>query len=97
MYKVVLMDKNISTLLGEVKAATKWSEHRLAEELGTSQPTVNRILNGQDECKGSTFRAITDLHARQCLSKAAKRRRRAGEKAATADDVDPNNLPTAPI
>lgn len=57
------MDKNISTLLREIKAVTGWSEPVIAEKLGISQPTVNRILNGQSDCKGSTYRAISDLHA----------------------------------
>jgi transcriptional regulator with XRE-family HTH domain len=56
------MDKKISTLLREIKNATGWSESRLASKLDTSQPTVNRILNGQEDCKGSTYRAITALH-----------------------------------
>lgn len=66
------MDKNISTLLKEIKAETGWSEPRIAEELGTSQPTVNRILNGQDDCKGSTMRAIESLHKRVCVDAVAK-------------------------
>lgn len=56
------MDKDISTLLGEIKEAKCWSEPRLATELGTSQPTVHRILNGQAECKVATYKAITLLH-----------------------------------
>jgi predicted transcriptional regulator len=66
------MDKNICTLLSEIKAATAWSEPRIAEELGTSQPTVNRILNGQEDCKGSTLRAIVELHERVCEQAVAK-------------------------
>lgn len=60
------MDKKISTLLTEIKDATGWSEVKIAEEIGTSQPTVNRILNGQDDCKGSTLRAISELHRNAC-------------------------------
>lgn len=56
------MDKDISTLLGEIKEAKCWSEPRLATELGTSQPTVHRILKGQSECKVSTYKAIESLH-----------------------------------
>lgn len=58
------MDKDICTLLQEIKAGTNWSEPRIASEIGTSQPTVNRILNGQLDCKVSTLRAIEDLHKR---------------------------------
>lgn len=60
------MDKTISTLLREIKDATAWSEPRIAKELGTSQPTVNRILNGQTECMGSTYSAISELHKAHC-------------------------------
>ncbi|WP_374710568.1 helix-turn-helix transcriptional regulator [Massilia pseudoviolaceinigra] len=60
------MDKNISTLLREIKAKQEWSQVRLAAELGTTQPTVNRILNGQDDCKISTFKAICALHEACC-------------------------------
>jgi transcriptional regulator with XRE-family HTH domain len=62
-YNLGRMDKDIGTLLREIKQATQWSELRIAQELGTSQPTVNRILNGQVDCKGKTLRAIADLHA----------------------------------
>jgi transcriptional regulator with XRE-family HTH domain len=66
------MNKTISTLLQEIKAETGWSEPRIADELGTSQPTVNRILNGQPECKGSTLRAIEALHKKTCVDSLAK-------------------------
>lgn len=66
------MDKDISTLLREIKEATSWSEPRIAAEIGTSQPTVNRILNGQTDCMGKTQKAIEALHIAQCM----KRRRR---------------------
>jgi transcriptional regulator with XRE-family HTH domain len=56
------MDKDISTLLREIKAATRWSEPQIATEIKTAQSTVNRILNGQEDCKASTLRAITKLH-----------------------------------
>jgi transcriptional regulator with XRE-family HTH domain len=60
------MDKDIATLLREIKSATSWSEPQIAAELGTSQPTVNRILNGQHDCKVATFRAIVTLHEKIC-------------------------------
>lgn len=67
------MDKNISTLLREIKAASNWSQPRLAAELGTSQPTVNRILNDQGDCRGNLSLAISSLHKKVCSkrSKAA--------------------------
>jgi transcriptional regulator with XRE-family HTH domain len=77
------MDKDISTLLQEIKAATSWSEPRIADELGTSQPTVNRILNGQEDCKGSTFKAIQDLHKKVCISVAEQKK---GQPADTEHD-----------
>jgi transcriptional regulator with XRE-family HTH domain len=70
------MDKDISTLLQEIKAQLKWSEPRIAEEIGTSQPTVNRILNGQGDCKIATFRAIQSLHSRTFAETASDRRRK---------------------
>lgn len=69
------MDKNICTLLNEIKTETGWSQPRIAGELRTSQPTVNRILNGQEDCKGSTLKSIEDLHERVCISAVAKMNR----------------------
>lgn len=58
------MNKDIGILMQEIRSATRWSEPRLASEIGVSQPTVNRILNGQADCKASTLRAIESLHSR---------------------------------
>lgn len=60
------MEKDISTLLRDIKDATGWTETRIATALGATQPTVNRILNGQAECKIATFHAICALHALTC-------------------------------
>ena len=57
------MDKNISTMLREIKAARGCGQPTLARELGTSQPTVNRILNGQTECRSGLFSRISALHS----------------------------------
>lgn len=65
------MEKNISTLLMEIKRQQGWTQTRLAVELGTTQPTVNRILNGQDDCKVTTFKAICALH-RACFAQLAE-------------------------
>jgi transcriptional regulator with XRE-family HTH domain len=70
------MDKDISTLLREIKDATSWSEPKLAGELGIAQSTVNRILNGQDDCKVSTFRAITSLHVKHVVADGSLGRRK---------------------
>lgn len=60
------MDKDPSTLLREVKQQTGWSETRLAAEIKASQPTINRILNGQPRCLSTTLSAIVGLHDRHC-------------------------------
>jgi len=39
------------------------SEVALSRRLKISQPTVNRILNGQGDCKGSTLVAIDRLYS----------------------------------
>jgi len=58
------MDKDPSTLLREIKQKTGWSETRLAAEINASQPTINRILNGQARCLSTTHCAIVNLHDR---------------------------------
>ncbi|PRD90453.1 hypothetical protein C6P76_04100 [Burkholderia multivorans] len=50
-------------LLAEIKQATKEGEIALAKRLGISQPTVNRLLNGQVDCSSRTLRAIQRVHA----------------------------------
>ncbi|CAB3730636.1 hypothetical protein [Paraburkholderia rhynchosiae] len=47
-----------SQLLAEIKALTKLGEKAIGDRIGCSQPTVNRILNGQSDCKSSTLMAI---------------------------------------
>lgn len=64
------MNKDIGILMQEIRSATRWSEPRLASEIGVSQPTVNRILNGQADCKASTLRAIESLHSRVVITDA---------------------------
>lgn len=56
------MHKQIDILLREIKDRLDCSEPFLAAELGTSQPTINRILKGQKDCRISTFLAIQRLH-----------------------------------
>ena len=58
---------DISTLLREIKVATALTETQLAAELGTTQPTVNRILNGQPGCKLATYHAIVAMHKAKCV------------------------------
>jgi hypothetical protein len=82
---LVNMDKDIATLLREIKSATDWSEPRIAVELGTSQPTVNRILNGQPDCKGATLRAIVELHGRICAPDGTPGRRATDLKPSDSD------------
>ncbi len=54
-------------LLADIKAKTKLSEIAIAERLGTSQPTVNRILRGKSECKSGTLLAIQKWHGELAL------------------------------
>lgn len=68
------MDKDPSTLLREIKQATGWSQTRLALELTTSQPTVNRILNGQAKCFSDTLVAINGLHEKHCRGRPRRRK-----------------------
>lgn len=56
------MEKNICTLLKEIKIEMACGENKLAKEIGASQATVNRILNGQTECLSSTYQSIFSLH-----------------------------------
>ena len=50
-------------LLSEIKAATQLGEIGLAKRLGVSQPTVNRILRGQENCSSKALLAIQRVHA----------------------------------
>lgn len=58
------MNTYIADLLEEIRGQTKWPEVRIAQEAGVSQPTINRIRNGQPDCKGKTIVRITELHKR---------------------------------
>jgi transcriptional regulator with XRE-family HTH domain len=62
---------DISTLLREIKAASALTEVQLAAELGTTQPTVNRIINGQSSCNIALYRAIVAMHAARCAPTSA--------------------------
>ncbi|MCA8251794.1 helix-turn-helix transcriptional regulator [Burkholderia sp. AU31624] len=57
-----------SELLAEIKQTTKEGEIALAKRLGISQPTVNRLLNGQVDCSSKTLRAIQRVHAEIVIS-----------------------------
>ena len=52
-----------SELLAEIKQATQEGEVSLAKRLGISQPTVNRILRGQQNCSSKALLAIQRVHA----------------------------------
>ncbi|WP_143748033.1 helix-turn-helix domain-containing protein [Burkholderia sp. JKS000303] len=76
------MDTSTPTqLLADIKAKTKLSEIAIAERLGTSQPTVNRILRGKSECKSGTLLAIQRWHGELALEPTAEgdANRKAGE------------------
>ena len=58
------MSTSIPTqLLADIRTKTKLSEVEMADRLGISQATVNRILNGKSECKAGTLVAIQQWHA----------------------------------
>lgn len=62
--RVYIRGMNTATeLLKQIRTATKMSQNALAKRLQVSQPTVNRILKGQPDCKGATLNAIVALHA----------------------------------
>ena len=46
----------------EIREATGWTETELSKALGVSQPTVNRILAGQKDCKSSTYLKLLELY-----------------------------------
>ncbi|WP_320533641.1 helix-turn-helix domain-containing protein [Robbsia andropogonis] len=52
--------------LRHIKAITGWGEVELGKRLNISQPTVNRILHGQIDCKASTAAAIQLLFLAEC-------------------------------
>lgn len=58
-------------LLKEIKDVTRLGEIGLAKRLHVSQPTVNRILNGQMVCSSKTLLAILSLHAEVTTSPSA--------------------------
>lgn len=60
------MKKHIPTLLAEIRTATSWTEKQLAAEIGVSQPTVNRILHGQERYRADTYCAVIALHEAKC-------------------------------
>ncbi|MFP4895163.1 helix-turn-helix domain-containing protein [Paraburkholderia sp. EG304] len=49
-------------MLAEIKNFTGMTEVALSASLGVSQPTVNRLLNGQERCSSTTLLAILRLH-----------------------------------
>jgi transcriptional regulator with XRE-family HTH domain len=51
-----------SQQLAAIKTITKLREKAIAERIGCSQPTVNRILNGRCDCRGTTLLEIQRWH-----------------------------------
>ncbi len=74
--------------LADIKAATGLSEPRIARLLGVSQPTVNRIVHGQGDCKSTTWMAIAELHRKVC--------RRAAADGLPASAANPPSVDTPP-
>jgi predicted transcriptional regulator len=75
------MDKQISQLINEISIETGWSQPRIAVEVGTSQPTINRIMRGQGDCRISTYLAILKVHT-TVLASAERRAKRQSAQAA---------------
>lgn len=73
--------KTCHEMLVEIKAATELGEIALAKRLEISQPTVNRILNKQVDCKGTTLIKILRLHEEVCGTNV--------QRAAASDDTQP--------
>lgn len=63
--------RSATELLAEIKQITKEGEIALSKRLGTSQPTVNRILRGNGNCKTDLYLAIMRLHAEVTAQAAA--------------------------
>lgn len=62
-----------SQQLAQIKSLTKLAEKAIGQRIGCSQPTVNRILRGQSDCRGKTRLEIQqwyeELHARKSTPK----------------------------
>jgi predicted transcriptional regulator len=76
--------KTCHEMLVEIKAATELGEIALAKRLDISQPTVNRILNKQVDCKGTTLIKIMRLHEEVCGQNG-----NGVKRAAASDDTQP--------
>ncbi|MFZ6647744.1 helix-turn-helix domain-containing protein [Undibacterium sp. TJN25] len=76
--------------LADIKAATGLSEPRIARLLGVSQPTVNRIVHGQGDCKSTTWMAIAELHRKVCRRAVAD-----GPPANSTNSADEDATPTS--
>jgi len=66
------MNNSPQSRLAEIQAKTGLGQTALAALLGVSQATVNRIINGQMDCRGSTLSAIQSLHAKVSRKRKAK-------------------------
>lgn len=61
--KIPFMDTlTPSQQLAAIKTLTKLGEKAIGERIGCSQPTVNRILNGRSDCRGTTLLEIQKWH-----------------------------------
>jgi predicted transcriptional regulator len=80
------MDMDISTMLREIKAAMGCGQPTLAHKLRTSQPTINRILNGQTECRSGLYSRISALY-----SEVVRQGRRKDDEALSSPVADNDN------
>ena len=60
-----------SEQLAQIKALTRLAEKAIGERIGCSQPTVNRILKGQSDCRGRTLLEIQRWHGELQVQKQA--------------------------
>ena len=55
------MTQPITEIAQELRDLTGWTETQIAEAVGVSQPTINRILSGQRDCRLSTYQRLVLL------------------------------------
>lgn len=55
------MAQPIDQITQRILEATGWTETQLAEVVGVSQPTINRIRSGQKDCKLATYQRLVEI------------------------------------
>ena len=62
-----------SQQLAQIKSLTGLAEKAIGKRIGCSQPTVNRILRGQSDCRGKTLLEIQRWHSELKTAKGTAR------------------------